>query len=216
MVRELRLPPTQADFDTRALPVSDLRGRSGQPWFRLHRVEYANRFYPSKGSRLTPISGDFPCVYLAASLETTVAEVWGDRFAALREAGGTVHVISRSQAEKWTYLEAGPLPAELRVCDLTDADTRLAAGLDSGTLYAIDLEVPQAWAECMARHPLQFDGIRYRSRHTDEDCLVLWTRPERRPALDETLSFRPAGAFLNSDAAFILAGKIGVRLSFAW
>lgn len=216
MAREWRLPPDQAAFNTRTLPVADPCEFAGQPWFRLYRVEFANQFFPSKGSRLTPQSGEFPCVYLAASLETTVAEVWGDRFAALRDAGGTVHVIPRSQAEKWAYLEAGPLPDDLRVCDLMDADTRLAVGVDSGSLYATDLTVPQAWAECIARHPSHFDGIRYRSRHTDEPCLVLWTRPERRRALDEALSFRPAGGFLNSDAAFILAGKVGVRLAFAW
>lgn len=216
MIREIRLPPDQAVFDKRAIPVSDLRMEINLSWFRLCRVEFPGQFYPSKGSRLTPASGAFPCVYLAASLETTVAEVWGDRLAAHRDAGGAVHVIARSQAETWAFLETEPLPPTLRLCNLMDSDTRLAAGMDSGALYAADLTVPQAWAERIARHPALFDGIRYRSRHTDEACLVLWTRPERRPALDQMLRFQPAGPFLDSDAAFILAGKIGVRLSFAW
>lgn len=216
MTRDLRLPPDQADFDTRTIPVGDLRLMKHLSWFRLYRTEYSNLFFPSKGSRLTPASGDFPCMYLAASLETTVAEVWGDRLAAQRDAGGTVHVIPRAQAEKWAYLETEPLPADLRICDLLDSDTRLATGVDSGALYATDLAIPQTWAEHIARHPACFDGIRYRSRHTDEACLVLWTRPERQPPLDQALRCKAVGPFLDSDAAFILAGKIGVRLSFAW
>lgn len=216
MTRDLRLPPDQAEFDTRSIPVSDLYQFARLSWFRLSRVEYPSQFYPSKGSRLTPVSGDFPCVYLAMSVETTVAEVWGDRIAALRDASGKVYVISRSQAEKWAYLETDPLPADLRICDLMSSDTRLAAGIDSGALYATDLSVPQAWAERIARHPARFDGIRYRSRHTDEACLVLWTRPDVGSLLENNLRFKPAGPFLESDAAYIFAGKVGVRLSFSW
>lgn len=215
MNRNLRQPPDQADFDERVLPVRDLGCAAGQPWFRLYRVEFASQFFPSKGSRLTPSSGKFPCVYLAASPETTVEEVWGDRFAALRHAGGRVCVISRCQAQRWAFLQTGPLPVDLRLCDLTDRDTRLAVGLDSGTLYATDLTLPQAWAERLARHPARFDGIRYRSRHTDEICLVLWGRPERQPPLDTQIDFQPIGPFLDAEAAFILAGKVGVRLAFA-
>lgn len=215
MNRELRLPPDQAAFNLRPLPVSDLRVFRELSWFRLYRVAYPNQFFPSKGSRLTPASGEFPCVYLAASLETTVAEVWGDRLALHRDTGGEVFVITRAQASQWAFLKTASLPPSLRLCDLTHSDTRLAAGLESGALYATDLSVPQLWAERIARHPACFDGIRYRSRHTDEVCLVLWSRAERKPPLDRVLCFNEAGPFCESEAAYILAGKIGVRLAFA-
>lgn len=186
------------------------------PWHRLCRVEFPGQFFPSKGSRLTPASGDFPCVYLAADRETTVAEVWGDRFAAHRAGGAGIYVITRAQASRWAYLEAMPLPGDLRLCDLNDMDTRLAVGIDAGTLYAAGLGLPQLWAERIARHPARFDGIAYRSRHTDQACLVLWSREDDPQPLEKRLTFRAAGGFVDSDAAHILAGKCGIRLSFAW
>ncbi len=216
MTRHVRQPPEQAAFDERAIPVSDLRMVAAVPWFRLYRVEFQDQFYPSKGSRLTPASGAFPCVYLGVFRETTVAEVWGDRFAAHRDCGNEVYVITSDQARQWAFLEVEKLPSDLRICDLLSADTRLATGLDSGTLYATDLAVPQLWAERIARHPAHFDGIRYRSRHTDEACLVLWNREDTPAPLDRRIPFTPAGEFLDSDAAYVVAGKIGVRLSFAW
>jgi len=214
MDRDLRLPPDQATFDQRVIPVRDTLTEKKRSWFRLHRVAYPNQFFPSKGSRLTPSSGNFSCVYLAASLETTVAEVWGDRLAALRDAGGSIYVITESQAKQWSYLKTPVLPLGMRLCDLTDRDTRLASGIESGTLYSTDLAVPQLWAERIARHPAHFDGILYRSRHTDELCLVLWIRPERKPPLEHLLRFESAGAFCDSEASHIIAGKIGVRLAF--
>lgn len=214
MNRDLRLPPQQASFDQRPIPVRESRSRSGLSWFRLYRVAYSNQFFPSKGSRLTPSSGAFPCVYLAASLETTVAEVWGDRLAAHREMGGEIYVITHRQASQWGYLKVVELPTNLRLCDLTDSDTRLAVGIESGSLYSTDLAVPQLWAERIARHPAHFDGICYRSRHTDELCLVLWTRPERDPSLEQILRSESDGPFAHSEAAHMVAGKIGVRIAF--
>lgn len=215
--RDLRQPPGQKAFDAIAIPVSALGAWAVPTWYRLCRVEFPGQFFPSKGSRLTPASGDFPCVYLATDQETTVAEVWGDRFAAHRPvASSSPYVISREQAERWAFLETGPLPADLRLCDLTDAHTRLAVGMDAGSLYAPDLRLPQRWAERIARHPARLDGIAYRSRHTDQICLVLWSRAEDAVPLEQRLSFRPAGDFFDSAAAYAMAGKAGVRLAFAW
>lgn len=189
---------------------------AGLPWCRLYRKEFAEQFYPSTGSRLTPSSGTFPCVYLALSKETTVAEVWGDRLAAQRDSAAGVYVIPADQAKRWGYLELKSLPTDLKICDFFDADTRLAVGIESGTLYSTDLTLPQAWAERIAKHPAHFDGIRYRSRHTDEACLVLWSRAAAPKPLAQSLQFNPAGEFIESDAAYLLAGKIGIRLAFAW
>lgn len=192
----------------------DLLG--GSDWFRLARIVFPNPFFASPGSRLTPSSREFPCVYLAENLETTVAEVWGDRFVAQLESGQPVFAISRSQASAWSYLRVAPLPRDLKICDLTDADTRLVVGIDSATLHATDLAIPQAWAECVARHPARFDGIRYRSRHTDEFCLVLWSRGDDSQPLETRTTFEPWGDFCESESAYSVAGKIGVRLAFVW
>jgi hypothetical protein len=212
--RALRQPPSQAVFDGRLVPVSIGGDWLGRTWYRLSRREYPSQFFPSKGSRLTPISGEFPCVYLATEMETTVAEVWGDRLDAQRDAGGDTYVIPSGQAAKWAFLKLNTLPSDLRLCDLTSADTRLAMGLDGSSLYATDFDLTQTWAERVARHPHRFDGMRYRSRHTDELCLVLWVRPSEPRPLDQRVQFLPAGEFLRSDAAYILAGKVGIRLAF--
>lgn len=185
-------------------------------WHRLCRVEFPSQFFASKGSRLTPISGDFPCVYLAVDQETTVAEVWGDRFAAQRATGADLYVIPRQQALRWTFLQTNGLPEDLRLCDLTQTDTRLALGIEAGTLYATDLRLPQLWAERIARHPNRYDGIAYRSRHTDLACLVLWNRADDAMPLEKRLTFGNSQPFFDAEAAYILAGKTGIRLSFAW
>ena len=216
-MRSWRQPPDPGAFDARDIPVvgsggGDLAG----PWFRLYRVAYADQFHASAGSRLTPASGGFPCCYLGASIETTVAEVWGDRLAAHRDQGGNPYVITAGQAREWAYLRVDRLPDDLRLCDLTDAETLLRVGLDAATLYATDLALTRMWAERIARHPAGFDGIRYLSRHDHQPCLVLWDRPGRREPLPGRLVFEPAGDFLDSAAAHRLAGKIGIRLAFSW
>lgn len=215
ITRELRQPPAQDIFDQRDIPVFRTSVFGSIPWFRLSRVQYPNQFYASMGSRFTPASGQLPCVYLGESKETTVAEVWGDRFAAHRDHGSGIYVIPRPQAESWAFLEVKPMP-DLRVCSLLDSDTRLALGIDSGSIYAPDFSIPQLWAERIARHPLRLDGIYYRSRHTDRACFVLWSRADDPVPLEQRLTFTPAGDFHASDEAHILAGKVGIRLSFAW
>jgi len=215
-MREIRQAPDQAAFDRREIPVTESGEALPAPWYRLARVEYPNPFYASPGSRLTPDSGEFPCVYVGASRDTAVAEVWGDRMAAQRDRWSAIYVISLAQAREWAFLEVADPPSDLRLCDLTDSHTRLAVGLDSGTLYAADLRTPRQWAERIALHPTRFDGIHYRSRHTDESCLVLWSRPSDVSPLCDRLVFGPAGEFAECEAAYRLAAKLGMRLSFSW
>lgn len=159
---------------------------------------------------MTPLSLDFPCIYLGATKETAVAEVWGDRFHARRAKG--IYSIPASDAKALAFLAADALPA-LKVCDLTHADTRLALGLESGTIYSTDLSVTKTWAERIARHPGNYDGILYRSRITDDLCLVLWLRKGGR-ALDKEVSMKPSGEFYDSVDAYAVAKKCGLKLSF--
>ena len=210
MSRHLRQPPTQAQFDGIVIPTPPTR--DPLPAFRLGNPSHASQFFPNPASRLTPVSLKFPCVYLAANRETALAEKWGDRLWMHREAKLGVFVIDKSLAETEAFMEVAKFPP-LTLCDLTHADVRAAVGLESGTLYAPDLLLPQTWAERIALHPIHFDGILYRSRITDEKCLVLWLRPGGR-LLEPEMSFPIIGPFLDSDEAFKLAQKCGVRLSF--
>jgi len=211
--RNLRLAPAQAEFNTRNFPVADGARIASSAWVRLHQQAYSNRFFASPGSRLTPISLDIPCCYLGATPETAVAEVWGDQFYARKAWGGKVFSITGSRADCYEFLALkNPLPS-LRLCDLTDPHTRAGVGIDSGTLFALDLRVPQAWAQVLALHPANLDGIVYRSRHTDLECVVLWSKPKGR-RLDEELKFERFGPFRDSAAARRLAHHMGLRLAF--
>ena len=93
------------------------------------------------------------------------------------------------------------------------AETRLRIGLDAATIYSPDLKNPQSWAEMIATHPNGYDGIVYRSRHTDETCIVLWSRPGVRD-LDAEISFTERGPFRESPPAYAVAQKIGIKLSW--
>jgi hypothetical protein len=106
-----------------------------------------------------------------------------------------------------------PSLPRLKLCDLTHPDVRLSLGLEAGSLYATDLRLPQTWAERIALHPHLFDGIIYRSRLTDELCMVLWIRPGGR-TLDREIAFNLTGPFYDSSDAYIVAAKCGVKLAF--
>lgn len=64
----------------------------------------------------------------------------------------------------------------LRLCDLVRKGGGSKLHLDTGTLWASDFEYPQKFAEAIYHHPAKVDGLRYRSRHTDEICLAVWSR----------------------------------------
>ncbi|HRE82368.1 MAG TPA: RES domain-containing protein, partial [Opitutaceae bacterium] len=161
-LRKKRIAPPPPGFKDAAIPTfTEARLKAGAlaaaTWTRLHEVAYPNQFYPSLRSRLTPASGAFPCVYLAPSPETAVAEIWGDQLAGEKGRGEDVFVIPRKKADAYGYLLADSIPP-LRLCDFTHGETLLAIGLDLATLYSPDLSVPQRWAEWIVRHPAGFDG----------------------------------------------------------
>lgn len=203
------------------VPVCHEEKLSGVAWVRLGNRVYPKPFYASLKSRLTPSSELFPCVYIAASLETAVAEIWGDRWTMAKKRGKEIFVITAEKADELVFLQAGALP-KLDLCDLTDATTQLRLGIDAATLFTPDLRIPQAWAEMIASHPNRYDGIIYQSRHTGETCVVLWLRsklssgvwPEDGKKLDELVTFTPIGGFRESAAAYSVAHKIGIKLSW--
>src|SRR5258708_2004570 len=121
----VRPAPEQAVFDRLVLPTTDHYRLAGITWSRLYKIAYPNQFYPSIGSRLTPVSLKIPCVYLASNLETAVAEVWGDSFYAQRMLGRTLFRINAAEADQYAFLSLRPPLPRLCLCDLTNADTRL-------------------------------------------------------------------------------------------
>lgn len=211
-LRQERVGPPRFDPKT-PIPIFDETRLEGVRWFRLSKASYPNQFYANPRSRLTPASGKYPCVYLAATEGTAVAEVWGDKWWYQRHVlKKDLYAIPAKTAAEFAYLVMeSVLP--LTLCDFTDENTRLAIGLDNSALNTADLRIPQAWAEAIATHKNGYDGIVYRSRHTDKLCVVLWARAGIR-SLDQEIRFSASGDFRNSSAAFETARIIGIKLSF--
>lgn len=206
MDRELREPPTQAAFD--AIPIPTPAPAFALPAVRLGDRGFPSYFFENVRSRLTPKG--YPCAYFATDAVTAVLERWGDSFSAHRLAGA--FAISRSATANQVFLSA-TFPA-LKLCDLTHADVIPAVGLDLATLHYPFIRRAKIWAERIARHPAQFDGILYCSRHTQAPCMVLWLRPGGR-ALEREISFVETGPFNQSTAAYSAAAKCRILLSFA-
>jgi hypothetical protein len=150
---------------------------------------------------------------LAATKETAVAEVWGDRFYAHREKGNSLYVIPATDAANFAFLDIDAVPST-NLCDLTDGEVLQRVGIDQATLFTTNLKIPQGWAECIVNHPAKFDGIRYASRLTNEVCVVLWLRPGG-PDFASQLKFGDQLPFLDSTAAHSVAAKHQLHLSFA-
>ncbi|HEY5792918.1 MAG TPA: RES family NAD+ phosphorylase [Chthoniobacterales bacterium] len=175
MIRSPRLPLEQPAFDLLEMPVSEA---DPQTWVNLRFAEFCDKkhlFYANAGARLTPHSLNIPGVYLARTEKTAFLELYGDRLDAARQAG-TQMILAEAELNRRVF--AGIRTESLRLCDLARKGGGSKLRLDAGTLRASDLEYPQKFAEAICHHPAEVDGIRYRSRHTDEVCLVVWNRRE--------------------------------------
>ena len=206
MDRELRELPSQAEFDALTIPTPP--PAFTLPTVRLGARGYPSHFHENKRSRLTP-KGYF-CTYLAADDITAVMERWGDTFTQHRPTGALA--ISRKTTAQQVFLKA-MLPA-LKLCDLTHEDVIPAVGVDFATIHYPFIRRAKIWAERIARHPAQFDGILYRSRLNGQPCMVLWLRPGGRD-LVKTVSMVETGFLNDSTASYSAAKKCHVRLSFS-
>jgi RES domain len=157
-------PDPPLDFQSRALPVVISAG----PWYRLNPVQHASALYFDRSGR-----GRFD----GATQGYGILYVGEDEYAAFIESYGRVHG-ARGVAEadlKQRNLVAIASDRPLVLVDLTGsslvklgADARLSSGS-----YAI----ARTWAKAIWEHPMQVDGLRYRSRHDDERfCCGLFDR----------------------------------------
>ncbi len=173
MDRSPRMPLAQPAFNDLEMPLCEVRPTE---WVNLRFAEYAGKtklFYPNPGARLTPFSMDVPCLYLARTEKTAFFELYGDRLYAAKQAGKRM-IFPETELDRRVFV--GVQTDLLRLCDLAQRGGGPKLHLDARTLWAADLEFPQRFAEAIYHHPANVDGIRYRSRHTDENCLVVWER----------------------------------------
>jgi hypothetical protein len=190
------------------------RAAIARRWYRLCADAHSKTFYPSRGSRFTPASWEFPSAYFAESETTCFAEKYGDQMAKhAANSPDAAFVIPAAMAAQVGLYEMTDSP-DLTLCDLSDERTLLRLRLDLSTVYALDLSLTQRWAEAIARMDNKFDGIRFRSRHTTKLCQVLWDRPDVDSVCARIKADRKT-SLLDAPFAWEVASMVSAKLSFA-
>ena len=190
------------------------RAKISLSWHRLCADVHSRTCYPSRNSRFTPASWEFPCACYAETPTTCFAEKYGDQMVKhIANTPNAPFTIPAATAAAIGLYEITESPA-LNLCDLTDERTLLRLGLDLATVYALDLSLTQRWAETIARMDIKYDGIRYCSRHTGKLCEVLWDRPAAK-ALSAQITTDRQMPLLDAPLAWEVAAIVNARLSFA-
>jgi hypothetical protein len=176
------------DFDRRLVPVSRQPRRS---WFRVHKSgSPAVSFAKVPHHRFSHAHCPFPLLYLGASIQTCLWEVFGD----------DVFQGERAIASgKWQGCCVSQIivPELTKVCAVSLEKTRDAMSVDKASLLAADLSLPQAWGLAIQGHPAGFEAIKYTSRFLDQPCLALFDRG----GLPSRLEVKMLGTLSDLDAA---------------
>ena len=169
------------------LPDPDFFGRpikrallNTGPWFRIHpSTKSAVYFSRRANGRFTPEDPPFGVLYAAADITTSLFEVFGD------EMFENDHHI---RAYRWMNSSVSELKApRAKVCNLSSRQVRSSIKVDLGTLMGQDSAATQAWALAIMQHPSEAEGIIYRSRFTNRNCLALFDRGEIPSLIKEEL-----------------------------
>lgn len=176
-----------ADFNQRAIPITRQPQRI---WFRAHWSGSAvARFGIFPQHRFSHPNSSFPLLYVGATIQTCLWEVFGDD-------------IFRGQRAiplaKWNgYCVSQIIVPELKVCAVNLERTRDAMSVDKASLMATDFSIPQAWGLAVQQHPAGFEAFKYASRFLDQPCLALFDRGD----LQAKLRVKALGALNGLDAA---------------
>lgn len=155
-----------ADFNQRSIP------ETRQPrciWLRVHKSgSPAVQFGKSSHHRFSHPNCPFPLLYVGATIQSCLWEVFGDDVFQGKRA---------IPSGKWNgcCLSQIVVP-ELNVCAVSLERTRSAMGVDKASLMAADLGIPQARGLAVQEHPAGFEAIKYASRFLDQPCLALFDR----------------------------------------
>ena len=183
--RALLLPG--ADFDQQPVPVTRQPLRT---WFRVHRAGSPPiLFSKSLHHRFSHRDCPYPLLYVGATIQTCLWEVFGDDIFQGRRT------ISEG---RWrgSCVSQFTVP-ELNLCALTLERTRDAMSVDRASILAANLAVPQSWGLAVQRHPAGFQAIKYSSRFMDQPCLALFDRG----TLQSRLKAKVLGGLNDLDAA---------------
>ena len=155
-----------ADFNQRMIPVTR---QSRRHWFRIHPTgSPAILFRNLAHHRFSHPDGPFPLLYLGATVQTCLWEVFGD---------DVFHGKRAISSARWSgcCISRIVVPA-MNVCATTLERTRDVINVDKASLMAADLSIPQAWSLAVQGHPAVFEAIKYSSRFLDQPCLALFER----------------------------------------
>jgi RES domain len=161
------VPP--ADFADRDLPIEVTP--AGATFVRIHRSGVDPLFFGTSGdNRFDDPEGQYGVCYAARSLEGAFAET------CLRQAGARLvprsHIAERSVSVLTTV-------AELRLVELHGPGlARMGA---TAAVSTDTYDVSQPWSRAIHDHPVEVDGIVYRSNHDGgELCVAFFERCRHR------------------------------------
>ena len=157
-------PDPPSDFPTLTLPIVESKG----PWYRLNPVEYPDTLYFDRSGR-----GRFD----GPNQGYGILYVGEDEYASFIECYGRVHGVRGVEEVALKQRNLFMLFSErpLILVNLT-GDNLVKLGADA-RLSSGSYQKARTWGRAIWEHPLQVDGIRYRSRHDDERfCCGLFDR----------------------------------------
>jgi RES domain len=165
------------DFNQRTIPVTRQPPRT---WFRVHRsTSPAAQFEIRPHHRFSHPQCTFPFLYVGSSLSVCLWEYFGD------DIFQGQRVIS---AAKWNRCSLSQIAIpQVKACAVSLESTRDAMEVDKASLFATNLDIPQAWGLAIQQHPATFDAIKYSSRFIDQPCLALFDRGGLAARIHKTL-----------------------------
>ena len=161
-----RLPPhpaPPADLEQRPLPILE----TAADWYRIHGERLAPLFFGRSGrNRFDAPGGEYGVLYAGADAYCAFVETFG-------HATG-IRLVHADELRS-RRLSRIRVPRPLRLVDLTGAglarigaDARLRTG---------DYLIAQRWSQALHAHPLNPDGLLYRSRHDpSRQCVAIFER----------------------------------------
>lgn len=156
-------PPPPQDFDGREIPIIEL----ADPFYRIHLNEYDAIYFgrSGRGRFDGPQQVEAIC-YIAMDEYGAFIESFG------RTLGNRYLDFSFVSARRVSQIFTN---RALRICPLMGA--ALAKVGADGRLATGSYAVSRQWANAIAQHPRNLDGIAYLSRHdTDRVCIALFER----------------------------------------
>jgi RES domain-containing protein len=191
--------PPDPDFFRRPLKRALL---STGPWLRIHPSTKSAVYFSRRASgRFTPADPPFGVLYAAVDITTALFEVFGD------EMFENDH---RIRAYRWMHSSVSELETpRAKVCNVASRQVRSSIKVDLGTLMGQDFSATQAWALAIMRHPSEAEGIIYRSRFTNRNCLALFDRGKIPSLIKEELigplnGLAEANSFLDRNGCVIV------------